>query len=276
MKSLSFLTAPFGIKAGFTLGLATVLLLAGCAAAPESPSGSADVRQKLNQAQSNPDIANNARTELRDAQEAVRIAEQPVRSDEEALGNYRVYMADNMIDIATAKATTRQAEAERSRMSEEREASRLAARTQEADRSRAAVAASERTAGDLQRRIDQLEARPTDRGLVLTLGDVLFATGAADIQGGSNQNLERLVDFLHAYPDRSVLIEGHTDNVGSAPFNQTLSQQRAESVHRYLTDHGIQSSRLSASGYGLDRPVASNDSSNGRQQNRRVEVVIEN
>jgi outer membrane protein OmpA-like peptidoglycan-associated protein len=84
------------------------------------------------------------------------------------------------------------------------------------------------------------------------------------------------VDFLNTYPDRDVLIEGHTDNVGSAQFNQTLSLQRAESVRRYLTDHGIQNRRLTVAGLGLERPVAGNDSAMGRQQNRRVEVIIEN
>lgn len=283
MNTPTFMTHLTGTKTSLTLVIASALLLTACASSPVSPSGSVEVRERLTQLQNNPQVADNARTELRDAEEAVRIAEQPLRSNEEALGDHRVYMADSMIEIARAKAATRQAESERALMSEEREAARLAARTleadrsrAEADRSRAALTASALTAEELQRRIDEMEARPTDRGLVLTLGDVLFATGSADIQGGSNQNLDRLVDFLKAYPERYVLIEGHTDNVGSAPFNQTLSQQRAESVSRYLTDQGIQRSRLSAHGFGLERPIASNDSSSGRQQNRRVEVIIEN
>jgi outer membrane protein OmpA-like peptidoglycan-associated protein len=140
----------------------------------------------------------------------------------------------------------------------------------------AAAATTAKAAEEMQRQIDELEAEATERGLVLTLGDVLFASGSADLQGGSNRNLEKLVDFLSTYPDRDVLIEGHTDNVGSASFNQTLSLQRAESVHRYLTDHGVQGQRLTVSGLGLERPVADNTSAMGRQQNRRVEVIIEN
>jgi outer membrane protein OmpA-like peptidoglycan-associated protein len=84
------------------------------------------------------------------------------------------------------------------------------------------------------------------------------------------------VSFLSQYPERGVLIEGHTDNVGSAQFNQNLSLKRAESVRRYLADHGVQSQRLTVSGLGFERPVASNESATGRQQNRRVEVIIEN
>jgi outer membrane protein OmpA-like peptidoglycan-associated protein len=196
-------------------------------------------------------------------------------------------MADRMVEIARATATTRQMEVERERMGEERDAARLAARTLEADTARAdadsarsseiaAAAMSAKAAEEMQRQIDELEAEATERGLVLTLGDVLFATGSAELQGGSNRNLEKLVDFLNTYPDRDVLIEGHTDNVGSAQFNQNLSLQRAESVRRYLIDHGVQSHRLNVSGLGLERPVASNESATGRQQNRRVEVIIEN
>ncbi|KPP97637.1 OmpA family protein [Marinobacter sp. HL-58] len=286
MNTISLLKKPFGGKAGATIVLSSLLLTA-CAMAPETPPAALDVREKLTELQRNPDMANNARTELRDAEAAVELAEQPVDKDEAELADHRVYMADRMVEIARAKATTRKAEADRQLLAEQRDAARLAARTLEADSARAdaesarssesaAAAMSEKAAEEMQRQIDELEAEATERGLVLTLGDVLFATGSAELQGGSNRNLEKLVDFLNEYPDRNVLIEGHTDNVGSAQFNQTLSRQRAESVRRYLIDHGVQSRRLDVSGLGFDRPVASNDSATGRQQNRRVEVIIEN
>lgn len=83
------------------------------------------------------------------------------------------------------------------------------------------------------------------------------------------------MSFLNQYPEQSVQIEGHTDNVGSAEYNQGLSQRRADSVSHYLTRLGIASQRLSASGIGMDQPVANNDSATGRQQNRRVEIIIE-
>ncbi len=254
---------------------------------PTSPDGSEDVRSKLTELQQNPDMMTHARIELRDAEAAVKLAEQPLASDEAVLAEHRLYMADRMVEIARAKGEARLMEADRERLGEERDAARLAARTREADqahadaqraRSSQAAAAemSAREAEELQRQIAMLEAEATERGLVLTLGDVLFATGSADIQGGTNQNLEKLVNFLNQYPDRQVLIEGHTDNVGSAMFNQNLSRQRAESVRRFLTERGIENRRLSVSGYGFERPIASNDSATGRQQNRRVEVVIEN
>lgn len=282
MTILSFLKPVPGAKTGAAVLLSSVLLSA-CAMSPTSPDGSEDVRAKLTELQQNPDMTTYARVELRDAEAAVQLAEQPLDSDEAALAAHRIYMADRMIEIARAKGETRLMEAERELLGEQRDAARLAARTLEADRAHAeassqaeAAAQSAGEAEELQRQIDTLEAEATERGLVLTLGDVLFATGSAEIQGGTNQNLEKLADFLKKYPDRQVLIEGHTDNVGSAAFNQTLSRQRAESVQRFLINRGIDSRRLRVSGFGFERPVASNSTALGRQQNRRVEVVIEN
>ncbi|PHQ24964.1 hypothetical protein CLH62_11430 [Marinobacter guineae] len=284
MKIPSFLKPVSGVKTGAVVLLSS-LLLSACAMSPTSPDGSEDVRAKLTQLQQNPDMMTHARVELRDAEAAVVLAEQPV--DDNAVAAHRIYMADRMVEIARAKGKAGSLEAERELLGEQRDEARLAARTREADRAHAeaesarssqaqAAALSAREAEELQRQIDTLEAEATERGLVLTLGDVLFATGSAELQGGTNQNLEKLVNFLKQYPDRQVLIEGHTDNVGSAAFNQTLSRQRAESVRRFLVNRGIESSRLSVSGYGFERPVASNDTAMGRQQNRRVEVVIEN
>jgi outer membrane protein OmpA-like peptidoglycan-associated protein len=133
-----------------------------------------------------------------------------------------------------------------------------------------ALAAATRAASN------EVEAAAKDRGLVLTLGDVLFATGRSDLRPGGNSTLDKLVVFLNEYPDRNVLIEGHTDDVGSLEMNQTLSQHRADAVKLYLTQHGIQSKRVVASGMGETQPIADNLSASGRQQNRRVEVIIKN
>jgi outer membrane protein OmpA-like peptidoglycan-associated protein len=112
--------------------------------------------------------------------------------------------------------------------------------------------------------------------MVLTLGDVLFTSGQADLKGGATANLNKLVTFLNAYPNRTVMIEGHTDSLGSDDFNSGLSQRRADSVKSYLTGQGVGPGRVSASGMGESSPVADNGSPTGRQQNRRVEVIIVN
>jgi outer membrane protein OmpA-like peptidoglycan-associated protein len=127
---------------------------------------------------------------------------------------------------------------------------------------------------ELQRQLDLLHAKPADHGLVLTLGDVLFTSGRADLKPGAMGNLNKLVNFLAKYPDRSVAIHGYTDSLGRDEYNQGLSERRADSVKTYLAAQGIDSTRLSASGLGQSAPVAGNDSGAGRQQNRRVEVII--
>jgi outer membrane protein OmpA-like peptidoglycan-associated protein len=150
----------------------------------------------------------------------------------------------------------------------------------EADRQRALAADASAKArldeAELQRQIALLQAEATDRGIVLTLGNVLFETGRADLKSTATDRLNKLVTFLNQYPDRDVEIEGHTDNVGSDVSNQALSQRRAESVKSYLLQQGIGSQRLSAEGMGEGQPIGDNNTETGRQENRRVEIIIEN
>ena len=127
-----------------------------------------------------------------------------------------------------------------------------------------------------QYQIDDLNAEETERGLLVTLGDLLFASGRAELNSNANHNLTTLTDFLNRHPQRTVTIEGHTDNVGSESANFDLSQRRADSVKSYLQNQGIAASRLLASGKGEGSPVAGNDSATGRQLNRRVEIIISN
>ena len=263
-------------------------LLAACAVAPVKPDGAAEARNKLTQLQSNPNLANRAPVAVKEADAAVRAAEQP-QADKE-LGEYLVYMADRKVEIARAQADTSFAEDQRAALSAQRDKARLDARTHEADVAEGKVATarneagaanlaaanSEQQAAELQRQIDALQAKPTDRGLVLTLGDVLFASGKANLLSGATGNLDKLAAFLNKYPDRTVVIEGYTDNVGSEDYNQGLSERRADSVKSYLAGQGIGALRLSALGKGESGAVADNSSATGRQQNRRVEVVISN
>jgi outer membrane protein OmpA-like peptidoglycan-associated protein len=129
-------------------------------------------------------------------------------------------------------------------------------------------------AARLQAEIDQLRATPTPRGLVLTLGDVLFDTGRAQLNPGSARKLDQLAQFLNEHPERRVQIDGFTDSVGSESYNQDLSQRRADAVRFALISRGINPSRIGSQGYGRGFPVADNSDSGGRQLNRRVEVVI--
>jgi outer membrane protein OmpA-like peptidoglycan-associated protein len=256
--------------------IASALVLSACVTTPVVPQGAAEARSKLTALQNDPQLVERAPMEIREAEAAVRKAEKPLPEAEAELARHRVDVADRKVEIARARAETRYAEDQRVRLAEERDAARLKARTREADRARTEADKARAEAADMQRQIEELEAEATDRGLVLTLGDVLFATGSARLQGGADRNLGKLAAFLNKHPERRVLIEGHTDSVGSAAYNRELSRQRAESVRSYLVGQDIAARRLTVAGMGMDRPVASNETAMGRQQNRRVEIIIEN
>jgi outer membrane protein OmpA-like peptidoglycan-associated protein len=285
-------------KTPIAIAVAAVLL-AACASVPTKPAGAVEVRSRLTQLQANPDLASRAPVAIKEADVAVRAAETP--EIDTALASHRVFIADRKVETARAQAETRFAEDQRAVLSEQRERARLDSRTHEADLAKSQVAAAradsaeQKLAADaargaanaaqlsadlqaakLQQEIDDLQAKTTERGLVLTLGDVLFTSGRADLKSGAAGKLNKLTAFLNEYPNRTVLIEGNTDSVGSDEYNQALSQRRADSVKSYLVGQGIGSVRLITSGKGESAPVAGNDTAAGRQENRRVEVIINN
>ena len=112
--------------------------------------------------------------------------------------------------------------------------------------------------------------------MVLTLGDVLFDFNSSNLKAGANKVVNELANFLKEYPQRSIQIEGFTDSVGSAEYNKNLSQRRADALQDALVNAGISSRRIETIGYGEEYPVATNMNEAGRQQNRRVEVIISN
>src|SRR5437763_1134647 len=158
------------------------VLLSACAAAPTAPAGSAEARNKLTQLQANPDLATRASAAIKEADLAVRAAELP--QQDPMIAAHLVYVADRKVDIAAAQAATKLSEDQRLGLSQQRDKARLDARTQEADKSAGQLAtaklatadANEKTA-QLQRQLDDMNAKQTDRGVVMTLGDVVFTTG---------------------------------------------------------------------------------------------------
>ena len=276
MKNLSITLAKNSfsdLKKYGSVFLAAVILTA-CASSPKMPEGAAEVRSKLTALQTNPQLSSLAPVAMKDAEEAVRAAEKP--NKDSALAHHLVWIADHKVDTAAALAQTAYLESQRKTLAEQREAARLDARTAEANEARADATQAKQKAEELQRQIAELNAKETERGLIVTLGDVLFATGRAELKGNSAANLGKLATFLNQYPDRSVVIEGYTDSVGSEDYNMGLSQRRADTVKSYLLSQGIAANRVVAVGKGESSPVASNDSATGRQMNRRVEVVISN
>lgn len=148
------------------------------------------------------------------------------------------------------------------------------ARAEEAELARREAEALKAQVADLKTELSNLETRETERGVVVTVGDVLFEVNKADLKAGAIRNLGTLVEFLQGYPDREIRVEGHTDSTGAADYNLGLSQRRAESVRDMLVDRGVDAGRITTEGLGEEYPVASNNTDSGRQQNRRVEIVL--
>jgi outer membrane protein OmpA-like peptidoglycan-associated protein len=183
-------------------------------------------------------------------------------------------------ELTLAQQNAARAEAERAaaQRSSAQSASQLAAANAaaaaSAQREQDRTASANARIAEMEAQLRELNARPTPRGLVVTLGDVLFNTGQSQLLAGANANMQRLAEFMRANPGQNATIEGHTDSVGSAASNYSLSQRRADSVKTELVKLGVQSDRLTTRAFGQDNPIAGNDTATGRQMNRRVEIVF--
>lgn len=204
--------------------------------------------------------------ELEEARRQAALAQQA--SDQHAVAlaeaNAEAARAQAMIDQQQQQLNTikaQQAEAA------DRRARELAEANARAEQAQALLAQQEAE-------LKELNAKKTERGMVITLGDVLFNVDKASLSAGGISNVKKLADFLKSHPERSVVVEGHTDSSGSASYNQALSEKRAEAVESELVEMGIQSGRIATRGFGESAPVANNETSAGRQMNRRVEIVL--
>ena len=240
-----------------------------------------NARTVVQAAQADPSANKYAALDLEAAKKQLDVAEAAaMRRDEPAIAQ-PAYLAVQTARLAEARGAAKADDARVAAGQAERDKIQLTARTRDVDTANMAKnaalgqrdAATEQAAR-LQTEVDQLKATPTPRGLVLTLGDVLFDTGRAQLNPGSARKLDQLAQFLTDHPERRVQIDGFTDSVGTESYNQDLSQRRADAVRFALISRGINSSRIGSQGYGKGFPVADNADSGGRQLNRRVEVVI--
>jgi OmpA-OmpF porin, OOP family len=276
-------------RSGLGIGLAAFAGVLACAHEP--PAALVAARNDYRQAASDPVVQAQAQVPLYEAKQALDRADRAFVNDaEEEEVAHLAYLASRRAEIARALGMREAAQEQTQRLGEQRGEVLLDARTEEAEAQRRQAelsrieaeaaqreseAASQR-ADELARELEELQAKPTERGLVLTLGDVLFDVDRAQLKPGAELHLSRLGDFLQQHPERNVLIEGHTDSTGSVEYNLDLSRRRADAVRSYLVGRGIAPTRVVIEGYGLSRPIASNDTVAGRQQNRRVEIVILN
>lgn len=278
-------------------GVGLALALGACATVPQPNPVLESARAAVQTAEADPNVNKYAPLDLEKARKDLSVAEDAAMHHHDDQVAQPAYLATQWARIAQAHGAAKADDARVAAGQTERDRILLAARTREAQNAKAeaenskAQAESSNAAAEaalnqrdqanaetaqVQAQLDALKAKPTPRGLVLTLGDVMFDTGRSDLKSGADRKLDQLAQFLKAQPDRRVQIDGFTDSVGTDSYNEELSQRRADAVKTSLVNLGVDPSRIGTEGYGKAYPVASNNNSGGRQLNRRVEVVIGN
>jgi outer membrane protein OmpA-like peptidoglycan-associated protein len=276
--------------------LAIAALVAACSSMPKTTSLLDQTRNDYLTAQSNPNVATYAPLEMKQAAEALEQANAAARdADSAAKIDKLAYVAKQKIALTQEVAKQKSAEASVASAGKERDQIRLDQRTKEADQAKISAAESklatqvaqgetadaQRKTQEAQARAAQLEAqmadlaaKKTERGMVITLGDVLFGTDMARLNPDGMRTAQKLADVLQQNPQRTVLVEGFTDSTGTASHNQELSERRATAVRSALQELGVARERVAIRGYGQAHPVASNNTAQNRQLNRRVEIVL--
>lgn len=288
------------IKALSPLILST-LFVSACGTTP--PASLVQARDEVGQISQNATVSAHAPQDVKAATESLRRAEQAWEEDEdEDTVNHLAHLSAQQARIARERALMKEAEKQIETATAERDRVRLEARTAEADMARQQAAAAQQQArqaqtqardarqlaalaqanqqdaqarnADLEAQLKALRGQTTDRGTVITLGDVLFDSGKARLKPGSRRQMQQLANALKNSGGRRVLIEGHTDSRGSDQMNQALSEARANAVRDAMIELGVDQGQVSTAGYGERFPIASNNTPAGRQLNRRVDIII--
>lgn len=276
--------------------LTMMVMVSACSTTPKTTSQLEQSRHDYAVAQSNPKVANFAALEMKQATEALGVANAAAqnRDDTQKIDQF-AYIAGQKIALAQEVAKQKSAEADIASAGKERDQVRLDQRTNEANQANRAaqaaqddaarsqrnmLAAQQQTqdaqahAAQLEAQLNALAAKKTERGMVITLGDVLFGTDMSQLTPMGMQTARKLADVLQQNPERTVLIEGFTDSTGSADHNQQLSQRRATAVKTALLQMNVAAERIAMRGYGEAFPVAGNATAQDRQLNRRVEIIL--
>ena len=293
MKKLHLIPTVFAMSVFF----------AACSTTPTTTSTLDQARGDFVAAQGNPTVAASAPVEFKAAADALDRANAAAAKKESlAEIDKLAYIAKQKIATAQEIAKQKQAEADVANAGRQRDEIRLEARTAEANQARSAADKARMSAEEakaqadaarmqaeaatnsardeqaknaaLQQQLADLQAKQTERGLVVTLSDVLFNVDRAELSAEGMRTAQKLADVLLQEPQNAVLIEGFTDSTGSSSHNMELSQRRAESVRNALIGLGVKADKIATRGYGEAFPVASNNDAGSRQLNRRVEIVL--
>lgn len=243
------------------ISLIVLVLAAGCASAPQRSEQLDSAHAAVQTLGADPLVQQAASEDLKAAQASLQDADNALQQKQPlTVVDHYAYLAQRHAESGEARIREAKAREELAQAGQERQQIVLAERAREADAAKAELA--------------ELKARQTSRGMVVTIGDVLFDTGKATLKEGATLTIDRLAAYMRENPKSRLRVEGFTDSTGSDELNDALSQRRADTVASALVSRGISADRLQAIGRGKTFPVASNDSAAGRQQNRRVEVVF--
>ena len=283
-------------RIALNVSMVSIVTLVACNTLPARNVALDLAHSRYDQAQTQSQVAKLAPVEFKLATEALAAADQAQSSGAAIeVVDHLAYLASQRTRIAKQIAEIQQSQTLLEGATAERDRMRLAQRTQEADTAQRQLNQSQQTntsmaqalvasqqdnavqaaqLDDLGAQLRDINARKTDRGMVVTIGDLLFATGQSQLQGEGQRTMVKLAEFMQRNPQRRAVIEGFTDSVGSSTSNQALSDRRARVVMDALLNLGVANARLTTQAYGETRPIASNDNATGRQLNRRVEIVF--
>jgi outer membrane protein OmpA-like peptidoglycan-associated protein len=258
------------------------ILLGACAYAPQRSEQLEQARAQIQTLSQEPLAQEAAGRDLDAARKSLQQAEAALQQKQPpAMVDHFAYIARRHAEAGEARVSEARSRQEVARAQEDRNKILMESRTREAHNAqsqaeslKSQAEAAQAQLASAQQQLADLQAKKTDRGVVVTLGDVLFDTGQATLKPGANLALNRLATFLNANPQTRIIIEGHTDSRGSEEYNEVLSERRARAVATELMSRGISADQLQTLGRGKGYPVASNDTPEGRQQNRRVEIVF--
>lgn len=243
-------------------------VLTACATTPNEPSTAIlEAEQAVATANASEAVHEHAAVAVAKARDYLEQAQDADQAGMPARAEHLAYMAQRQADVAIAMAEAAVARERAEALTEQVDQLRLQARQEELQQ-------RERLIDELKRELSELNPQQTEEGIVLTIGDVLFALDSAELSAAADDPLDELATFLLDRPGHRVRVEGYTDSTGSTVYNQQLSQRRAQTVANAMMDRGISPGRMSVVGYGESDPVAPNTTEVGRQLNRRVEFVI--